>query len=178
MLAWLAASAAQAAITTPSAVTAPVLLEPPASRLRYTVFALGMLPLEAQFERFSGSLRVDPARPSACRVEVTVEVASLHMDDPDRNKIALGPAMLDAARYPTMRFAGRCQGARLVGELTLHGITRRLTMSVRRAGAHVVATGMVQRRDYGIRGLYWLVGQRVQFRLDAELPHVAAAGPL
>jgi polyisoprenoid-binding protein YceI len=172
MLAWLTAAPAQAA------ATAPVLLAPPASSLQYTVFAIGMLPVHAQFKRFTGSVAVEPGRPASCRVQVNVAVASLHMDDPDQNKIALGPTMLDAAHYPIMRFVGRCQGSRLVGQLTLHGVTRPLTMVVKRDGSHVAATGVVQRRDFGIRGLPGLVGPHVRFRLETDLPPAPKRGSL
>ena len=154
----------------------PVPLAPPASRLRYTVYALGLMPIQADFERFAGSLEYDPAKPANCRVRIKVEVASLHMDDPDRNRIALGVTMLDAAHYPSMRFSGRCQGAKLVGDLTLHGVTHRLSMTVSRNGTHVAATGVVQRREFGIKGLPGLVGEHVRFRLDADLPPGTPAG--
>ena len=172
LLACLAAPPARAG------ALAPVLLSPPASRLHYTVFALGMLPVQAEFGRFSGALTIDPASPATCRVQVTVVIASLHMDDPDRNRLALGPAMLDAARYPTMRFDGSCQGSRLVGRLTLHGMTHPLSMTLSRTGTHVAATGTVQRRDFGIGGLPGLVGQPVRFTLDADLPQTVAAAHL
>jgi polyisoprenoid-binding protein YceI len=138
---------------------------------------MGMLPIQAQFQRFTGSVASNPGRQSSCHVQVSVDVASLHMDDPTQNRLALGPTMLDAAHYPIMRFDGHCQGARLVGELTLHGVTRPLTMMVKRSGTHVAAIGVIQRRDYGIRGLPGLVGPHVHFRLDADVPGLFQHGP-
>jgi polyisoprenoid-binding protein YceI len=172
----LAALAATAFLAAPAAagVVAPIALAPPASQLAYTVFAFGLIPINASFQDFTGTLTLDPGQPQSCQVHLTVRVASLRMADPDRSRQALGPAMLDAAHYPTMHFDGHCAGPSLVGQLTLHGVTRPLIMAVQRDGEHVVATGVLQRRDYAIAGLPGLVGQRVRFRLNAPLPPIAA----
>lgn len=131
----------------------------------------GLLPVPASFAAFSGTLRVDAARPASCAVHVTVDVSSLRMADPARRAQALGPAMLDAARYPRMIFNGACQGSlRLAGQLTLHGVTRAFTLSLRRQGGRVEASGLIRRRDYGILGLPYLVGQRIRVRLSVALP--------
>ncbi len=136
------------------------------------MFALGLFPINAQFEDFSGTLTVDPRDPSHCAVDLTVRIASLRMDDPARNKLALSDNVLDAAHYPSMHFAGVCAdaGSALAGALTLHGVTHPLTLSVMRDGTHVTATGMLRRGDYAIGGLPGFVGQRIRFRLAAELP--------
>jgi polyisoprenoid-binding protein YceI len=176
----LAAPALSAALVTPVSAAAtrmaPIPLTPPATRIGYTAFALGLLPINAAFQDFAGTLTIDPGQPPHCHVQVTVQMASLRMADPVRDRLALSPAMLDAARYPTMRFTGHCEGADLVGDLTLHGVTHKLTMTVQRTGRHVVATATLLRRDYDISSLSGLLSQRVRVRLDAQLPD--AAGPL
>ena len=153
----------------------PIALAPPASRLDYTVFALGLFPIDANFEDFNGTLTLDPQDSVRCSVELTVRIASLHMADPARNKLALSASVLDAARYPSMHFAGICAqaGTELAGALTLHGVTHPLTLMVVRHGTHVTATGMLRRGDYAIGGLPGLVGQRIRFRLEADLPAAA-----
>ena len=172
-----------AALPAGAAVIAPIRLAPPSSELDYTVFALGLIPINATFRDFSGSLVVNPRDPKSCDVRITVRIASLHMADPARNRLALSEAVLDAAHYPSMQFAGRCAqgeagaGAVLAGQLTLHGVTRPLTLQVQRDGAQVTATGMLFRHDYGIGGLPGLVGQRIRFRLAARLPAEIAALP-
>jgi polyisoprenoid-binding protein YceI len=164
-----------ASVLAPAAArAAPIPIAPPASHLGYTVFAMGLVPINASFQDFAGTLIVDPARPADCAVQVTVRMASLHMADPIRNRLALGASMLDAARYPTMHFDGHCEGQSLVGALTLHGVTRPLTLALQRDGTHVTATGMLQRRDYAIAGMPGLIGQRVRLHLDAHLPQAAA----
>jgi polyisoprenoid-binding protein YceI len=180
---WLRGAATGLALAAPlpghAAAGTAIALAPPASRLDYTVFALGLFPIDANFQDFAGSLTVDPHDPSRCAVVLTVRIASLHMADPARNKLALSASVLDAARFPSMHFSGTCAdaGAALAGTLTLHGVTRPLTLAVTRDGTHVTATGMLRRSDYAIGGLPGLVGQRIRFRLAADLPADTAIAP-
>jgi polyisoprenoid-binding protein YceI len=161
------------------AASGPIALTPPASRLDYTVFALGMFPISANFQDFSGTLTLDPRDSSHCAVDLTVRIASLHMADPARNKLALSASVLDAAHFPSMHFAGICAdaGTALAGTLTLHGVTHPLTLAVIRRGRHVTATGTLRRGDYAIGGLPGFVGQRIRFRLAADLPAAVVLTP-
>lgn len=145
-------------------------LSPSGARISYTVFALGMFPVTGRFERFDGVVTLDPATPSSCRIHVTIDVGSLNVDDADRRRQALGPDMLDAGRFPSMWFDGRCQAHAVTGSLTLHGVTRPLTLALRRQGDTAICTGTIARRDYGIRGMALSVGPRVRVRLTVQLP--------
>jgi polyisoprenoid-binding protein YceI len=140
------------------------------TRISYTVFALDLVPVTATFERFHGAITQDPAHPDACTIQVTIDVTSLHMDDPARLHHALAPDMLDAAHFPTMHYAGACAENSLVGNLTLHGITHPLTLAMQRDGTQVDCAGMLVRRDYGILGMSGLVASDVRIRLNVHLP--------
>ena len=152
-------------------------LSPANSRIAYTVFVFGVVPMAARFDEFSGVLATDTAQPQSCRVQVSVRVASLHMADATRTRMALGSTMLDAAHFPTMDFTGQCAGTTLTGALTLHGMTHPLVLSLSGDGGQVTATGMLQRRDYAIRGLAGLVGPRIRISLQTALPPARRAPP-
>jgi len=145
-------------------------LAPPTARIGYTVYAFGLLPISGSFDRFRGVLTEDPGKPFDCRVEVTVDIDSLRMDDPDRRWRTLGPDMFDAAHYPTMRFAGRCAPQSIAGTLTLHGVSRPVTFATHREGSQVICTGTVARRDFGIVGMGGMVAPYVHIRLSVHLP--------
>jgi polyisoprenoid-binding protein YceI len=171
----LAATWLLAASPTPASAAArqfPV--TPPIARIGYTVFALGVLPVAATFDRFEGTVVQDPARPDDCQVRVTIDVASMRMDDPERRREALGADMLDAADFPTMQFDGACHGSRqaqsVVGKLTLHGVTRALTLRVQRNGTQVNCVGRLARGDFGILGMGDLVAPIVRIDLSLRLP--------
>lgn len=162
-----------------SSLAAPVELPlaPPATSIGYTVYALGLFPIAATYQRFSGTVRLDPAAPSFCQVSMTVQVASLAMADPARVRQALAPDMLDAVAYPTLSFTGTCQGSRAVGQLTLHGVTHDFAMQTRRDGASLVATGTLDRHLYGVDGLPHLVGRQIRIRMITTLPPGLAGAP-
>jgi polyisoprenoid-binding protein YceI len=101
-------------------------------------------------DRWSVRAWFDPARPSELEVEVVVEAASLHDHEPRLNaanrervdREATGPEVLDAARYPEIRFrsrsvSGLSLGAdgtlsgTLHGRLSLHGTEKEVEVSFR-----------------------------------------------
>jgi polyisoprenoid-binding protein YceI len=85
-------------------------------------------------------------------------------DAPKVEAAMLGPKVLDVARFPTIQFAstsvsGRPSGPgtydlEVAGDLTLHGVTRRVTLPLRVVlqGESLTATGRlsVRQTDYGI----------------------------
>ncbi len=151
-----------------------VAIDPASTQIAYTVFALGFFPVQARFAQFTGTLAADPADPAACDVHVVVQVASLQMADAARTAQALGPAMLDATRFPAIRFDGRCSDGGVSGTLTLHGISRMLHFSKQRKGPSIITTATLQREDFGVSGMAYLVGDRVQLCLTTQLPGVFA----
>ena len=146
-------------------------LVPTSTRIGYTALVFGLFPIPANFERFSGSIKADPADPKACEIHIQVEIASLKMADPAKTAQALGPSLLDAAHYPTMRFDGKCDPAGGVsGHLLLHGVSRALHLSEHRDGEVILSTGKVERRDFGISGFAGLLGQSITIRFSTRLP--------
>ena len=113
-----------------------------------------------------------PTRIARSSVEVTFDAAALRVtgkgepakDVPEVQSAMTGPKCLDAARFPTIRFVSksvdrtrRTLGAQEVtirGDLTLHGVTREITIPARFVlGADSVeATGTttLRQKDFGI----------------------------
>jgi polyisoprenoid-binding protein YceI len=96
--------------------------------------------------KYSGEIQFDTAKVEGSSVEFTVETASLKVMDPgesekDRNEVQatmLGEQVLDAARYPQIKFsstsvkAGSSASQLTVdGTLTLHGVTKPCPVPVR-----------------------------------------------
>ena len=169
----LVAISLAAAVVPSRAAIVDVPLVPGSASIGYTALVLGLFPIEATFQRFSGAITTDPGRPASCAIHVQIEIASLQMADPARTAQALGPSMLDAAHYPTMRFDGNCDTSGVSGVLLLHGVSRKLHLSGHWDGDTILSTGMVQRRDYGITGLPGLVGQRIAIRFSMKLQKAA-----
>lgn len=114
-------------------------------------------------------------------VEVTVQTKSIDIGHPKLNEELQSPAFFDAARYPTATYKGKLAKfngeapTEVQGELTLHGVTRPLTLKILTfkcmvnpmlkkevCGADAEAT--FQRDDFGVS-----VGKEFGFRMDTRL---------
>ena len=150
--------------------TEAIHLVPPGTQVEFTTYAMGLFPLEGHYDRFTGELRVDPARPADCRVTLDVDVGSLVMADPSRVRLALGPKLLDQGAYPHLLYAGTCGGGHATGVLTMHGVSKPVDLMTRRDGPLVTAQGSLHRQDFGIDGLPGLIGARITITFLVRLP--------
>lgn len=154
-----------------------------------------------QFTNVAGTVSLDEADVARSAVEATIDAASIDTAVADRDAHLKSPDFLDVARYPTLTFrstkvarAGK-DALRVDGELTLHGVTRPVTLDVTmtpevkgmtgetRRGFS--ATTKLSRKDFG---LTWnklveagpAVGDEVTVTLDLEAvkdqPKAASAG--
>ncbi|QTC92645.1 YceI family protein [Brevundimonas goettingensis] len=105
------------------------MVDPARSSITMRIRAAG-LTQTGRFEDWSGDIRFDPAAPETARTTIEVRAASLRMSEPALTARATGPAFLDAARWPTIRFrltglerAGR-EGFTARAEVTVKGRTR------------------------------------------------------
>lgn len=142
------------------------------SRLLFSVSHLGFSNYTALFTDMTGTLVFDPEAPETMQVEATIKAASLetHYPDPalDFNAVLTGPDFLDAAKFPEIGFRStKVQptgeaSAKVTGDLTLHGVTKPVELTVSYnggwkdmpldAGARIgfSATGAFNRSDFGI----------------------------
>lgn len=108
--------------------------------IQFRIKHLGYSWLLGRFNDFSGSFSYDEARPDASNVTVTIKTASLDSNHAERDKHLRGKDFLDVEQYPEARFvstAFKDNGdgtALLTGELTLHGVTRPVSIDVTHIG--------------------------------------------
>jgi polyisoprenoid-binding protein YceI len=105
---------------------------------------------------------LDPAEPGLARVEVVVAAGSLRdqqaaLSKQERDKVngrTAGPETLDAARYPEIRFVADRLDGDLIGTLSLHGVSRPLTVPVQatREGERwrVKGAARIKQSEFGI----------------------------
>ena len=134
-----------------------------------------------RFDDWRGDIAFDPQAPSRTRATVVVQTGSLKMRPAAVTGRAVGPAFLDARRYPTIRFELRSLEA-LGGErysaradVTMKGRTRPVTFPVdlRVTGdrAHLTGAFTLDRTDFGIGTTgAWnrMVGREVTVRVALQ----------
>ena len=109
--------------------------------IQFHIKHLGYSWLVGRFNTFSGEFSYDEADPSTARVAVTIDTASIDSNHAERDRHLRDEEFLDVERYPEARFvstAYRDLGdgrGELQGELTLHGVTRPITIDVTHIGA-------------------------------------------
>ncbi|TRB16532.1 polyisoprenoid-binding protein [Rhizobium rhizogenes] len=151
----------------------------------YSLNHLGFSTSHGIFRDVAGWLVLDEETPAASRLEVTVKTVGIDTFDEGRDKATRGEQFLNVKSYPEMRFVSTGvertgeTTARVTGALTLHGVTRPLTLNVTlvKIGKHPItgaqrvgfsATGVLKRSEFGITGFLPAVGDDVTITIDSE----------
>jgi len=167
-------------------------LDPAHTHVEFAVRHLMISTVKGGFADVQGVVRMDGASPGAADVDVTIGVASIDTRQDERDAHLRSADFLDAARFPTITFRSRriegipSQGDfRLVGDLTIRGITREVALDVWQEGRVTDPSGneragfrartKIDRTDFG---LTWnqaleaggvLVGNEVRISAEVEL---------
>ncbi len=182
LLAATAASAQDASHVASTVQGGTYSVEPGHTQVGFSLLHLGFSYYSGVFSGVSGTLRLDPAHPAGARLDVTIPIASVSTTSAKLDGELRSPAWFDAAAYPNATFVSTQvtptakDGARVVGTLTLHGVSRPETLSVRFVGAGVnpldrkytvgfEATGTVRRGDFGVKTYLPLVGDDVRLTI-------------
>ena len=138
----------------------------------------------------SAEIIIDPENLAASHVDVSVSVAGARTGFIFATQAMIGPDVLDATHFPTIRFVSRAVqlapdgrlsgGARITGDLTLRGITQPVTLQAnlyRQRGSAindlssltVQLTGQVSRSAFGAVGYPDLVADLVGLDITAVI---------
>src|SRR5215207_7251342 len=121
------------AVEIPGYVAGTYTIDPGHSDVAFTVRHLMVSKVRGHFTRFQGELALAPD-PLASSVTATIELSSIDTDNPQRDDDLRSANFFETDTYPTMSF--RSVGIRhgedgydVDGELTLHGVTRPVTLA-------------------------------------------------
>jgi polyisoprenoid-binding protein YceI len=129
------------------------------SEVGYVVTQMGV-PIEGNFTRFDARIDLDPAKPEAGSVAVSVDTSSLDFPAADVLKELAKPDWFDTARYPRAQFQSTRIRAlsearyEITGTLTIKGHAHEVVVpvSLTRSGATAFASGTltIRRLDYDV----------------------------
>lgn len=153
-------------------------VEPNHTQVLFSVNHLGFTAYTGQFTKTSGTLVLDPAKPDASKLDVSVDVGSVFTPSDKLTGELKSDAWLDAGKFPAMTFKSTKvvktgpDSAKVTGDLTLHGVTKSETLTVKFNGAGVnpldkkystgfEATGKIKRTDFGVKTYVPLIGDEV-----------------
>jgi polyisoprenoid-binding protein YceI len=90
-----------------------------------------------KFSQLSGTVEIDRAHPEHSLVRAVIAVKSIDTGIAKRDEHLRSPSLFDAAKYPQITFQSRSlhqtgpQAADVLGDLTMHGVTRQITLHVK-----------------------------------------------
>jgi polyisoprenoid-binding protein YceI len=175
--------------------------EPGHTAAEFSVRHMMVTYVRGHFKDIHGTLEFDPEHPERSSALVTIDTKTLWTGEPSRDEHLRGPDFLDIEKYPKITFAGNhvepvgCFDYRVVGDLTIRGVTRKTELRVTYLGqwetswwdegvdkgpvlrAGFVAKTEINRHDFGVNwnspisrnGL--VVGTTVLITIDAEAIH-------
>ena len=136
-----------------------------------------------RFNEISGSFTLDEADAGAVDLQFQVKTASVDTANPKRDEHLKGPDCFNAAQFPTITFKSKSarssgSGYEVQGELTLHGVTRPVTVRLTPTGTGKGPTGKpiggieaslsIKQSDFGITKLAPMIGDIVWVNVSVE----------
>ena len=140
-----------------------------------------------RFDKFDGTFTYETGNAKAWSATANIDPASIDTGNAKRDGDLKSPDFFDTAKYPDMKFVStgvsNVQGAKatLTGNLTMHGITKPVTMALQYNGtvenamnkkqtAGFQLTGTLKRSDFGI-GVNFpepMISDEVRIKADGE----------
>lgn len=170
-------------------------IDPAHSSAQFSVRHLMVSNVRGTFSGVTGSVVYDPDNLSASSIDATIDATTFNTGDPQRDAHVKSPDFLDTAQFPTITFKSTSvapdgEDVKVMGDLTLHGVTKPVELSVEplapegkdpwggmRTGTS--ATTKINRKDFG---LTWnsaletggvMIGEDVKITLDIQLTKTA-----
>ena len=147
--------------------------------------------VRGSFDKVEGTITYDPAKPAATQAHVRIDVSSIDTGSDKRDAHLQEGDFFDVANHPAITFESKAvknvtkTGLDLVGDLTLRGVTREVTLKVTdlagpmkspwgSTSVGASATAVISREEFGLKwnkvldagGL--LIGKDVHLALDVE----------
>lgn len=152
--------------------------------IQFRIQHLGYSWLYGRFNEFDGKFSYDAKNPTANKVEVTINTASIDSNHAERDKHLRSDDFLDVGKFPQARFVSskfedKGNGkAVLTGDLTLHGVTKPVVIDVEHIGegddpwggyrAGFYGTTTLKLADFGITRDLGPASQEVELMLSVE----------
>jgi polyisoprenoid-binding protein YceI len=167
-------------------------IDPNHTAAQFSVRHLGISTVRGAFTKVSGTAEYDPANPAKLSIDATIEAASVDTRVEMRDNDLRSPNWFDVAKYPNITFKSKSVQAagegklKVVGDLTIHGTTKEVTLDVdspsapmtdQRGNTHVgsSASTKIKRTDFGVGGSISPAGDEITITIDVELLRPAAA---
>jgi polyisoprenoid-binding protein YceI len=167
------------------------IIDPDHSGAAFSVRHMMIANVRGQFCKVGGTVYFDPLNSTDSSIELSIDASSIFTGIQKRDDHLKSADFLEVDKYPTISFIStkilsvNGNKALVIGDLTIHGITRQITVSVEFSGPvddplgdgtsmGFAVTAIINREDYGImwnqpmanNGI--MVSREVQLFIDLE----------
>ena len=152
-------------LLSPAAYAATYKIDPGHSSVGFKIRHL-FSNVQGRFDQFEGTVDFDPQNSSAWATSATIQAASINTNMEARDKHLRSADFFDVEKFPAVTFKSTGMsdanqtGAKLNGALTLHGVTKPVTLDLQIHGsgkdmqgnvrAGFTATTKINRKDFGL----------------------------
>jgi len=187
---------AGAVATSAAAQTVTWTIDPGHSAAQFTVRHMVVSNVRGEFDGPTGTVTFDPTDLRTLKVDVSFNTKSINTRNADRDKDLRSDLFFDVAKFPKMTFKSRRAepGAaghlKLIGDLTIKGVAKEVTLDVEGPTAEIkdiwgeqrigaTATTTIDRRQFGLvynrmlEGGGAVVGDEVTVTIDIEMTRKA-----
>ncbi|MBS1681846.1 MAG: YceI family protein [Bacteroidetes bacterium] len=155
------------------------------SKLGFGVTHMLISEVEGNFNSFDAKIVSKSDDFSDAVIELTADVASINTNNEGRDKHLKSPDFFDAEKFNSLSFKSKSltkvegKKYKLVGDLTLHGVTKEVTLDVvfngstihpfnKKTIAGFKVTGIFKRSDFGVGTPSSVVSDEVELRANTE----------
>jgi polyisoprenoid-binding protein YceI len=174
-------------INIPGYVTGTWTIDPIHSDVSFIVRHLGVSKVRGQFNTFSGEI-VTAENPLDSKVTVTIDAASFHTRQEQRDNHVRSSDFLHVEEHPELKFVStgvrqHGEGFLLDGELTVRGVTKPVTLELEVNGfgldpdgkplLGISASTEIYRKEFGVHGgaTSAMVSDKIQIIIEVEANH-------
>jgi polyisoprenoid-binding protein YceI len=160
------------------------------SAAHFSVKHLMVSTVRGALGKITGTIGYDGASVQSITADITIDVTAVSTSNDSRDSDLRSPNFFDVAKYPTLTFKstrvepGAKGKFRMIGDLTMHGVTKEVALDVegpspilkaangqQRVGASAATT--IKRRDFGLQYNRMIeaapvVGDDIQIQIDVE----------
>ncbi|MDR7091423.1 YceI family protein [Cellvibrio fibrivorans] len=152
--------------------------------INFAIKHLGYSVLTGRFDTFSGEFTYDPAKPEASTVNVSIDTGSVNSNHAERDKHLRSADFLNVEKFPKATFVSKKivlddkDEFDIVGDLTLNGVTKSITIEVEKVGegkdpwggyrAGFSGETTITLKDFNVKMDLGPASQTVQLELEVE----------
>jgi polyisoprenoid-binding protein YceI len=156
------------------------------SQVNFAIAHMGVSTVRGSISGVTGTIVWDDKNPSKSSVEATMDATTVSTNNENRDKDLKSANFFNVEKFPTLTFkstsvSGANGKLQVVGDLTLAGVTKSVTLTVdgptapqKGMGGKTViglsVTGTLKRSDFNFGSKYAapILGDDVQFTIDVE----------